>query len=148
MGAFRLRDFTRDDLADVARLWHDSSLSIGLDLASHPTAEAHRERLAGDEARAWRIRLAVTESGPVGFVAMEPGSSWLRQLFVVPALKGQGIGTALLDEAKREMHGGFWLRTDADNHRARRFYERRGLTLDHLAPHPLYGRMTARYLWP
>lgn len=145
---FRIRDFTGDDLADVARLWHDSAQSIGLDLSSHPTVEAYRERLAGEAARAWRIRLAVANGRLAGFLAMQPGSRWLRQLFVAPALKGQGVGTALLDEARREMRDGFWLRTDAENRRARRFYERRGLRLDRLAPHPDHGQMTARYVWP
>lgn len=145
---FHLRDFTGDDLADVARLWHDSARSIGLDLSSHPTVEGYRERLSGEEARIWQIRLAVADSGLVGFVAMQPGSAWLRQLFVAPGLKGQGIGTALLDEAKQTMPAGFWLRTDEENQRARRFYERRGLRLDRLAPHPEYGGMTARYIWP
>ncbi|MCZ0736213.1 GNAT family N-acetyltransferase [Phreatobacter sp. AB_2022a] len=145
---FQLRDFTGDDLADVARLWHDSARSIGLGLSSHPTVEAYRERLAGEEARSWRIRLAAADGRLAGFVAMQPSSCWLRQLFVAPALKGQGVGVALLDDAKREMHGGFWLRTDAENRRARRFYERHGLRLDRLAAHPDHGQMTARYVWP
>lgn len=148
MQLFQLRDFRDDDRDGLAQLWHDSSLSIGLAASDHPTWQDYRRRLAGEEARAWRIRLAHEGDDLIGFVAMQPAAAWLRQLFVAPAMKGQGVGTLLLDEAKREMKAGFWLRTDAGNARARRFYERRGLRLDRLAPHPEYGQMTARYIWP
>lgn len=142
-----VRDFQNGDAEKVARLWHDSSMSIGEAGADHPSVDDFKARLLG-EAREWHMSLASIESEIVGFLAMQPETGWLRQLFVAPAMKGKGIGTALLDVAKHDMPNGFWLRTAQDNARARRFYEARGLRLTSITPHPIWGHMTAAYVWP
>jgi hypothetical protein len=54
----------------------------------------------------------------------------------------------LLDEVKRQMPQGFWLRAAADNICARTFYERRGLRLDGEQPRPDTSSMVAIYVWP
>lgn len=67
------------------------------------------------------LRPAIWFDGPV---------AQLEELYVVPALRGRGLGTALLEEARRqvrkaaapEMHIG----VDEDDLDARRFYERHG----------------------
>ncbi|MET3528652.1 hypothetical protein ABID41_003794 [Phenylobacterium koreense] len=38
----------------------------------------------------------------------------------------------MFDQVTAQLSEGFWLRTQAENHRARRFYERRGMMLDHI----------------
>ena len=54
------------------------------------------------------------------------GGEWVDQLYVDPDLTGRGIGTGLLDVAKRERPHGLRLWTFASNTGAQRFYERHG----------------------
>jgi len=53
---------------------------------------------------------------------------WLDQLYVDPARTGQGIGTRLLEIARRERPVGLRLWTFQSNEGAQRFYERHGFT--------------------
>ena len=53
---------------------------------------------------------------------------WIEQLYVLPEAQGQGVGTALLDVAKRASER-LQLWTFQRNARARRFYEREALCL-------------------
>ncbi len=62
-----------------------------------------------------------------GFIAMH--DDFVEHLYVHPERQRRGIGTALLDEAKRRMSGGFRLWVFQQNETARRFYERHGLGL-------------------
>ena len=111
-----------------------------------PSADALLQRLTGDLAR---CHIAVARSGPeiVAFVAYDPDQRWLRQLFVHPASQGLGIGTRLLATAMQAMPYG-WLRTDATNEHARRFYLRRGLRVRRIGTHPITGAPTVEFEWP
>jgi hypothetical protein len=60
----------------------------------------------------------------LGILVLE--GSWVDQLYVEPAMTGQGIGADLLRVAKRERPLGLRLWTFASNTRAQRFYERQG----------------------
>ena len=66
------------------------------------------------------------EDGAVlGFMILRGEELFL--LYLEPAHTGRGIGSRLLDHAKRERPGGFTLWTFQQNDGARRFYERHGL---------------------
>ncbi len=67
------------------------------------------------------------ESGTVvGFMILRSGDE-LFLMYLEPAATGRGIGSALLEHAKRERPNGFTLWTFQENVGARRFYERHGL---------------------
>ena len=51
---------------------------------------------------------------------------WIDQLYVDPRWTGRGIGSRLVEIAKRERPHSLRLRTFASNGRAQRFYERHG----------------------
>lgn len=61
-----------------------------------------------------------------GLIAFRDG--WVEQLYVLPAAQSRGVGTELLDVAKRAC-GRLELWTFQCNERARRFYEARGFAL-------------------
>ena len=67
----------------------------------------------------------VAESGgaPAGFIAF--GNGWVNHLYVAPAFQGRGVGSRLLDVAKRASPS-LQLWAFEANGPAIRFYERRG----------------------
>jgi putative acetyltransferase len=88
-----------------------------------------QEQLAAAEIR---VLLAERDGRPVGAAAYAPGR--FEQLWVVPSEWGSGLSQVIYEEVLRglaELSAGtccLWVL--ADNHRARRFYERRGWRLD------------------
>ncbi|MBR0715712.1 GNAT family N-acetyltransferase [Bradyrhizobium liaoningense] len=61
-----------------------------------------------------------------GIIAFRDG--WVEQLYVLPGAQGRGVGTRLLEIAKRDCDQ-LELWTFQRNERARRFYEASGFTL-------------------
>jgi len=100
------------------------------------TAEAFAQEIANP---AFAFRLAEAGGEPVGFVKLgpaglpvetPPGTHELRQIYVLKPWQGQGVAQALYDwtedEARRRGAAHLQLTVYVDNHRAKRFYERRG----------------------
>ena len=82
------------------------------------------------------VWVAERDGALVGYAALSApgtgGEDWLDDLYVDPALTGQGTGAALLELAKSLRPGGFALSVFASNTGARRFYRRHGLVeLEH-----------------
>ena len=72
--------------------------------------------------------VAVVDGLVVGFLAVSRAhdSSWIEQLYLLPAWVGRGIGTQLLELARSQLPPPIRLYTFQCNERARRFYERHG----------------------
>ena len=146
--AVAIRPYREEDRAAVAKLWLDSWRSTGLPIARLNTETGNYDRIGRELAAGWRVYLAWDEERLVGFLALKPATQCLDQLFVSPEAQGQGIGRLLLDVAKDRLPNGLWLRTAADNRRARRFYERNGLRPSEEQTHPSLGHRTIIYRWP
>lgn len=73
------------------------------------------------------LAVTVAERGGevVGFLALDAGEGEIVSFFV--AERGEGIGSALLDKAKRGREA-LWLWTFQANEGARRFYARQGFS--------------------
>ncbi len=79
-----------------------------------------------DEQEAW---LACADHGaPLGLLVLN--GDWVEQLYLDPAWTGRGLGTRLLELAKRRRPDGLQLWTFVSNVRARRFYERNGFSVE------------------
>jgi GNAT superfamily N-acetyltransferase len=72
--------------------------------------------------------LAEVEERPVGLVSFS--AAWLESLFVVPERWGTGLAARLHDEAVAVLERPCHLWVLEENHRARRFYDRRGWLAD------------------
>lgn len=76
------------------------------------------------------VRVVTLDGDVAGFAAIQPG--WLDHLYIAPGHQRAGLGTRLLDEAKRL--GGAPLRLWAfqRNHPARAFYRQHGFVEEEL----------------
>ena len=118
-------------------------------IAVLPANGAHARRAADgtipppahddDDVRAWfashvvrdaELWLAVGRAGTVVGVLVLEGP-WIDQLHVEPTMTGQGVGSGLLELAKRERPDGLRLWTFASNAGAQRFYARHGFVEAH-----------------
>jgi len=86
-----------------------------------------------DRVRAWlvgvvssggEVWLAEAEDAIVGVMLLK--DDWIEQLYLDPGWTGRGIGSTLVDVAKRCRPDGLQLWTFQSNRRAHRFYERHG----------------------
>jgi putative acetyltransferase len=122
----KLRPGRPEDAAALGALWFESWMSTDPDTPAVTAADL-AERAHAELSGRWEVTVVEADGGMLGFLALAPEERRLDQIFVLPRAQGRGIGARLLDLAKRRLPDGFWLRADATNHHARRFYEREGL---------------------
>jgi ribosomal protein S18 acetylase RimI-like enzyme len=142
------RNAAVEDAPLIQRLFRDSFVDTFGHLYSHHDLDAFLGKFT---LQAWQaeltnpqfaIRIAEEAGEAAGFAKMGPLSVpfdtdaralELRQLYLLPPWKGRGIAAALMDWVLAEMgrRGAeeAVLSVYADNHRARRFYERYGFEL-------------------
>ena len=75
-----------------------------------------------------RVTVAIEDRVVIGMMALSDheGAGWIDQLYLHPSATGRGIGTTLLERAKRELGSPIRLYTFQASAGARRFYERHG----------------------
>ena len=131
--AFAVRRATPADAATLGRLLWDFNTEFGSPTDPADVLAARFERLL---ARDDVIALIAGDADGFAFLTMRPAIwfdgpvSQLEELYVVPELRDQGIGTAILTTARRlvlehgspEMH----INVDEIDEDTRRFYERHG----------------------
>jgi len=135
-----IRPSTFDDLAKLVPLFEDYRRFYGLPANNAQARRFLAERLVRGESH---LLMAMGEQGSAaGFAQLYPMFSSLRcertlvlnDLFVVPAMRGRGIGIALLEQARQlakcQGASSVSLQTAIDNHRARQLYERFGFERD------------------
>ena len=145
MSEVTYRDVTVEDSAAVADLFARSFVETFAHLYRQEDLDSF---LAGVTAQAFAaeiadvgfaLRLAEINGEPIGFAKLGPanlpvespeGTLELWQIYVLKPWQGQGIAQQLYgwaeDEARRRGGTHLQLTVFIDNHRARRFYDRRG----------------------
>ena len=88
-----------------------------------------REWLVGVVLGGGEVWVAETASAQVVGVMLLEGD-WIEQLYVEPTWVGRGVGTELIEVAKRCRPQGLQLWTFQSNQRAHRFYERHGFVVE------------------
>jgi len=98
-----------------------------------PMPDEHISLVAGIIGGHDEVWLAEDEGRILGFLSIahsqHDGREVLERLFVEPDAQNQGVGTALLDQAKALRPDGLVLWVFQKNEGARRFYERHGFRL-------------------
>lgn len=125
------------DAGDVARLLHDFNTEFDSPIPT--VAELERrftELLARDDVIVLIGREDDCTATGFAFLTLRPTPYWdgplaqLEELYVVPALRDRGVGTALLTRAVNEVRGRgaqeMHINVDEVDEDTRRFYERHG----------------------
>lgn len=126
MMRMNLRQGHSTDATAIGELWFKSWLSAGPENPGVTQADLV-ERASRELAHRWEVTVAEIDGSLRGFMAVAPDEQRLDQLFVAPSAQSRGLGAELLKVAKRRFPGGFWLKVDASNDRAKAFYVREGL---------------------
>jgi ribosomal protein S18 acetylase RimI-like enzyme len=130
----------------LADLWYDSWMSIGIANETDLDRDGVRARFYRETAH-WMLFAAKTGGEVAGLLALLPAEDRIDQIFVHPDRKGQGIGLALLAEARRRMPRRIVLTTHETNTRARAFYEREGFRLERREDDDVHRRVKCHYIW-
>lgn len=137
-----------DDLGRLADLWVASwqAAMPGIDFTVR--RDWFLAYLSDIEAQGGETICAFAGKHPLGFILLDCERGVLEQIAIWPALFGTGIGTLLLDEAKRRCPSGLSLEVNADNARALRFYEKSGFERAEFGVNPASGLPTWHMRWP
>ena len=118
------------ELDHLARLWHEGwhdahAAFAPAGLVAARTIATFRERLA---AMLTGMRVAGAPGAALGLCVIKGDE--LHQLFVARQARGTGVAAALIDDGEAQLSGRgvttAWLACGVGNHRAARFYEKRG----------------------
>jgi GNAT superfamily N-acetyltransferase len=119
-----IRDATPDDAAAIGALFVRAREEMTY-LPRIP--DEVRPRLGGLILEGAELSVAEDEAGILGFAGLNGDE--LTHLYADPPAQNRGVGTALLEHAKRRRPDGLELWVFQKNAGARRFYERHGFEL-------------------
>jgi putative acetyltransferase len=137
------------DMSALMELWVTSWRATYADIDFDSRLEWFTARLAELEADG-ALTLCFYEDASstlVGFVVINPATGWLDQLCVHPNYFGAGAARALIEAVRQASPSGIRLDVNADNSRARRFYEREGFSLVGAGAVSRSGRATVVLEW-
>lgn len=132
----QIREATVQDAAEIARLLHDFNTEYEEETPPVPELTRHAERML----REGEMTVLLAGDGPDGLALLrfrpsvwtEQQEAYLQELYVVPALRGQGIGEALMHEvlATCRANDAAWieLNTGESDVAARSLYRKLGFT--------------------
>ena len=128
--ALRIRRATAGDAEAVATVYVRARQHAVPDIPPFvgPVRGVHAW-MVGVVRRGDEVWVAETEDGALVALMLLEGE-WIEQLYVDPSWTSRGIGTRLLEVAKRSRPGGLQLWTFQSNRGAQRFYERHGFTAE------------------
>jgi putative acetyltransferase len=137
------------DMSTLMDLWVASWRATYADIDFDARLEWFKARLAELEAGG-ALTLCLHEDAAstlAGFVVINPATGWLDQLCVHPDYFGVGAARDLIEAARQASPDGIRLDVNADNNRARRFYEREGFSLIGAGVVSRSGRATVVLEW-
>jgi GNAT superfamily N-acetyltransferase len=147
LDGLELRQAMATEAAEIAELYL-ASFKATYDFPLAHTDDQVRHWIAEVLLPNHEVWVATTRaSSIVGMTALS--SEMLDQLYVAPAWTGRGVGSRLVELAKRRRPDGLDLYTFQVNHYARRFYARRGFLQVSLGDGSANeeGQPDVRYAW-
>ena len=140
----QLIDFESTWLDELIPMWR-ASFEDGVGIRDPHPLDGQRNYFLKQVLPANEVRLAIEDSVLVGFIAASRTS--IAQLYVRIGCQQRGLGTMMLDWAKRQSQGRLWLYTFARNRRACAFYERHDFVAVAYGFEPMWQLDDVRYEW-
>jgi putative acetyltransferase len=135
----------------------DENAAIGLWLrtwqAAYPSIDFTarvdwwRERWRSELVPSNDIVVAEAKDAMLGFVTVNPQTSYLDQIVVAPECWGHGVADALITVARHLSPLGLDLDVNTDNDRAIGFYTKQGFAITGAGANPISGKPIHRMSW-
>jgi putative acetyltransferase len=106
-----------------------------------------RERWRNELVTSTDIVIAEAAGEIIGFVTVDPRTTYLDQIVVAPEHWASGVGSALIAVAKELSPSGLELDVNTDNARAIRFYGKEGFSISGAGVNPISGKPVHRMRW-
>ncbi len=123
-----VRLLQEDELEEVIAVWHETRkethTSMNIEAEGDVTIDDSRRIFRENIASRCQLWIAERRGKIVGFLAIR--GSYIDRMYVRPSTQGSGVGTMLLEKARKLSPAGLELHTHQANHRARGFYEEHG----------------------
>lgn len=142
---FAIRFYSSEDLDEVVSLWYRSWTHTFPNLKHPLSFEQWKCRFQNEYALNADVWVAATKERIVGFMVAR--DSVIAQIFVDVDIQRSGVGTALLNQAKKIYPDGLKLTTLEQNVNARRFYEKHGFVAGVTGINPINGQRNIEYYW-
>ncbi|MCG8547309.1 MAG: GNAT family N-acetyltransferase [Alphaproteobacteria bacterium] len=142
-----IRSYRADDLTATVDLWHRSWAATFPDVQHKLPRDQWDVRFVEKIIPANEIWIAERGARIAGFLAVDPGTGHLDQLFIEPTDQNRGVGSALMEKAKALSPDGLHLRVLRANTVAIRFYERHGFAFATSGISPYNKMPMHEYVW-
>ena len=142
-----IRPARADEYDEVARVWMESWVSVGLEEASDSLLAKLRARVPMEIEKGWSLYVADDNGRLAAMLAMHVSDCYLDQLFVAPEYQGDGLGRHLLAFTRQHLPDEIWLRCVRENEKAWRWYEREGFVFEKEQVDSTSGRVMKYYRW-
>jgi putative acetyltransferase len=144
---FSLRPYDTDDEDAAVGLWLRAWEAAYPDLDFAGRLDWWRTRWRDELVRSADIVIAAADLAVIGFVTVDPRTSYLDQLVVAPERWASGVGSALIAVAKQLSPTALHLDVNTDNARAIRFYDKHGFAVTGDGFNPISGKPVHRMQW-
>ena len=142
-----IRPARSDEYDEVARIWMESWVTVGVEAASASLLEKLRARVPAEVANGWSLYVADDQGRLAAMLALHPPERYLDQLFVAPEYQGQNLGRMLLAFTRDHLPDEIFLRCVRENEKAWRWYEREGFVFEKEQVEPMTGFVMKYYRW-
>ena len=132
---------------EVARVWMESWVSIGLAEASNFLLANLRARVRHEIEHGWSLFVTDDDGTFAAMLALHLPDKYLDQLFVAPEYQGKGLGHRLLAFTRQQLPDEIRLRCVRENEKAWRWYEREGFVFEKEEIAQATGFMMKHYRW-
>lgn len=146
MKLIKFRDYQPEDLENIVQLWYGTWHQTFPHL-HHPQAYSRWKQKFDELLENGDIFVAEVEDRITGFAVILTKEQCLSQLFVDENYQNLGIGSALLNLAKRLCPQGLNLYTLQENLKARAFYEKHGFKARTFSINEFNGQPNVEYYW-
>jgi len=136
-----------DEHDEIARVWMDSWVSTGLEVASNFLLAKLRARIPMEIEKGWSLFVADDGVAIAAMLALHLPMRYLDQLFVAPQYQGRSLGRGLLAFTRQQLPDEIHLRCVRENERAWRWYEREGFLFEKEQVEPMTGFVMKHYRW-